>query len=128
MKNSNKSFNYAGFFKPAGLSKAALSLAFSSPLTQSLYVKIKNWKYLLSWLQIITGVAAICFIIYILNKVNITDPEQDPHGFVLIAVNLSVIFATANIIGGLMTRFMKNGAYIGSIISICSFVYAYYVL
>lgn len=84
-------------------------------------------KHLLSWVQIFIAAVAFGFILYLLYKVDVTNPEEDRHGFVLAGIFIFGAFSLTNILAGLITKFVKYGPYIGSVMSLGSFFGLYFI-
>ena len=86
---------------------------------------ISTSKNIFSWAQFVLGFLALGLILYLLFKVDITNPEQDRHHFVLGGIIIFSIFSVANILGGIITRVVKYGLYIGGAMSLGSFIWLY---
>ena len=86
---------------------------------------ISRIRNIFSWLQIILGLLAVSLILYLMFTDDVGNPEQDRHSILLFMIFIFGIFAIANIVGGILTRFVKYGPYIGSLFSLGSIIWLY---
>jgi cytochrome b len=72
-----------------------------------MYIKIFSWS------QLVIGIAALLLVTWMAISTHGFDAEYDRHGFVIFGAIVFGLCGLVVIIGGLLTRFVRFGPYLG---------------